>query len=59
MAVFGYVVYTLITLFVSYVSLVVWSWHNHTSEKWFMMVVFIAFWTGAYLLWPFQPMMLK
>lgn len=55
MAVFGYVIYMLITIWVSIFSLAVFSWpSNHKGEKWFMLVIFCLFWYGAYAGAPFK-----
>lgn len=55
MAVFGYIMYMIITLWVSVLSLAVWTWpSNHTGEKWFMSVIFALFWWGAFAWAPFK-----
>jgi hypothetical protein len=54
MAVFGYLVYCLATLWVSVLGLAVFSWpSNNTGEKWFMLVIMGLFWYGAYTWFPF------
>lgn len=57
MAVFGYIMYMCLTLYVSLISLAVFSWPSAKrwdGERTFMLVVFILFWTGAVHWWPFK-----
>ena len=56
MAIFGYVVYLACTLFVSLITLAVFSWTSPTKwcgDRTFVTIVFILCWTGAVHWWPF------
>lgn len=54
MVIFGYVIYMAITLFVTALNIGCWFWPSQRKgENLFFLVLFIAFWTGAYKWFPF------
>lgn len=56
MAIFGYIIYICCTLYVTLITLAVFSWpsaRKWVGERTFVTVVFSLFWTGAVYWWPF------
>lgn len=53
MAILGFIVYMIVTLKVTFLSLVVWSWPcTEKGEGIFLLVIAALFWYGA---WYFNP----
>jgi hypothetical protein len=57
MVIFGYIVYMILTFWVTLITVVVavnpFGGESHPAEKWFLLVIMGLFWYGAYQWFPF------
>lgn len=55
MAVFGYIIYIIICMWVSLFTVAVFSWPgSNRFEQWIALIIFGLFWYGAWLWAPFK-----